>query len=237
MAKMERTATPGIYKRGDRYVVVWRHRGKQHKKFFKTLAEAREAKGRRAAGDRRPVSRVRFADYFEGWIESYSGRTRRGFSESSRHAYRRVIEDHALPRWGPWRLSEIEPADVREVLAEARRDGALAAASLGKLRAALSAMFATAVEDGLLRSNPIQGVRIPAGPDEEPEDARPKALTRAELRMLLAAIPAEWRLFFEFLAHTGLRSGEATGLRNTSISASGLGSTSASSSRAASASG
>jgi hypothetical protein len=31
--KMERTRTPGVYKRGDRYVVVWRHRGRQHKEF------------------------------------------------------------------------------------------------------------------------------------------------------------------------------------------------------------
>ena len=28
---MERTRHPGIYKRGSRYVVVWRHRGRQHK--------------------------------------------------------------------------------------------------------------------------------------------------------------------------------------------------------------
>ena len=27
--KMERTRHPGIYKRGGRYVVVWRHRGRQ----------------------------------------------------------------------------------------------------------------------------------------------------------------------------------------------------------------
>jgi integrase len=72
-------------------------------------------------------------------------------------------------------------------------------------------MFATAVDDGLLRSNPVQGVRIPAG-SAKPTDDRAKALTRAELGLLLAAIPAEWHLFFEFLAHTGLRISEAVGL-------------------------
>ena len=40
-----------------------------------------------------------------------------------------------------------------------------------------------------------------------------KALTEEELRRLLAEIPSEWRLFFEFLAHTGLRIGEAIALR------------------------
>jgi hypothetical protein len=139
--KMQRTRHPGIYKRGSRYVVVWRYRGRQHKESFATLSEAREAKGRRQAGERRPVSRVGFEDYFAQWIESYAGRTTRGFSASSRKEYRRVIASYALPRWGPWRLSEVEPADVRDLFAEARREGS-STSELRRLRAALSVMFA-----------------------------------------------------------------------------------------------
>ena len=102
---------------------------------------------------------------------------------------------------------------MRELFAELR--AAHGARRLGdqELRAALSAMFATAVEDGLLRSNPVPGVRIPRRPsDERRTRTQAKALTRAELALLLAACPSEWRLFFEFLAHTGLRIGEAIGL-------------------------
>jgi integrase len=82
------------------------------------------------------------------------------------------------------------------------------------LRAALSAMFATALEDGHVRSNPISGVRIPAPPagSAELEDHKAKALTRAELALFIPALPNEWRLFFEFLTHTGLRISEAIGL-------------------------
>ena len=210
-AKMETTQTPGIYKRGSRYVIVWEHRGRQHKESFATLAEAREAKGRRQSGDKRPTSRVRFADYFAEWIESYAGRTARGFSETTRPEYRRPIEQHALPRWGTWRLAEVEPGDVRELFGAMRNAGGSTSA-VKKLRAALSAMFATAVEDGLVRSNPIQGVRVPAGDQADDQGAKAKALTRAELAIFLAASPSEWRLFFEFLAHTGLRISEAIGL-------------------------
>ena len=61
---MERTSTPGIYKRGSRYVVVWQHRGRQHKSFHRTLSEAREAQGaRRQPGERKPATRERFEDY------------------------------------------------------------------------------------------------------------------------------------------------------------------------------
>ena len=72
-------------------------------------------------------------------------------------------------------------------------------------------MFATAVEDGLLRSNPVQ--RRPntrQAPTASRRRARRPDARRAAL--LLAALPAEWRLFFEFLAHTGLRISEAIGL-------------------------
>ena len=219
-AKLEQTSTPGIYRRhvkgcdGGRrcecpYVVVWRHRGRQHKATFRTLAEARGAKGQRDAGDRRPAARVGFEYYYSGWVESYSGRTARGFSERSRELYRHNLEQHALPRWRTWRLADVEPGDVRELFAALRAKGVSVSGVRG-VRAALSAMFATVVEDGLVRSNPVQGVRIPA--DRAVDDDRPKALTRAKLALWLAALPAEWRLFFEFLAHTGLRISEATGL-------------------------
>ena len=60
-AKFEKTRYPGIYKRGSRYVITWEHRGKQHKESFRTLPEAREAKGKRDSGEKRPKSRVRSA--------------------------------------------------------------------------------------------------------------------------------------------------------------------------------
>jgi integrase len=221
--KLERTGTPGVFRRHTKncdrkgrcecsYVVVWRHRGRQSTETFRTLAEAREAKGNRDAGDRRPVARVGFDEYFTGWIDSYAGRTARGFAERSRELYRRNIEQHALPHWRTWRLADVEPADVRDLFAALRNDGVSVSGVKG-LRAALSAMFATAVEDGLLRSNPVQGVRIPATTDvDDGGDGKAKALTRAELALVLAALPSEWRLFFEFLTHTGLRISEAVGL-------------------------
>jgi integrase len=211
-AKLEKTRYPGIYRRGSRYVIVWEHRGRQHKESFGSLAEAREAKGRRQAGERRPVSKIRFDAYFEQWIKTYAGRTSRGFSETTRPEYERPIRAHALERWQGWKLAEIEAADMRQCLGEMRAEGR-SVSQMKKLRAALSAMFATAVDDNLLRSNPVQGVRIPAPLEDEAPKTKAKALTRAELAVLLAAIPEDWRLFFEFLIHTGLRISEAIGLR------------------------
>jgi integrase len=223
MAKLTKTSTPGIFRRhkkdcgGGRcdcaYVVMWRHRGRQHKETFRTLAEAREGQGRRRAGESRPSSRITVEAYFNDWIDTYEGRTARGFSETSRSLYRRAIDDHALPSWRSWKLGEVEPAEVR-ALYRRLRAGGKSTATLRTLRAALSAMYSTAVEDGVTDSNPIRGVRLPGGESDEDEQKQAKALTREELRIFLAALPDEgyWRLFFELLAATGLRIGEAVGL-------------------------
>lgn len=38
--KMEKTETPGVYRRGGRFVVVWVEDGRQHKRFFASYEDA-----------------------------------------------------------------------------------------------------------------------------------------------------------------------------------------------------
>jgi integrase len=209
--KMERTRTPGVYKRGDRYVVVWRHRGRQHKEFFATLTEAREAKGRRQSGDRRKPPRVRVSDFAPAWVESYRGRTSRGFSESTRDKYRRDITAQVVPYFGAYWLDEVDAGDVRDWFSWLERRGS-SATSIRNAKTALGAMFATAVEERKARFNPVRGVRyVPSRDVRLPRKRRP--LTLAELEQFMDALPREWRLFVLLLAHTGLRIGEMLGLR------------------------
>src|SRR4051812_22450499 len=121
--KMQRTRHPGIYRRGSRYVVVWRQRGRQHKEFHATFTEAREAKGRRAAGDRRPASREPFEDYASRWLATYRGRTARGLSERTRRTYRRDVERWAIPYFRGFRFEEVEPPDVRAFIGHLEDNG------------------------------------------------------------------------------------------------------------------
>ena len=63
-APLVKTATPGIYKRGSRYVVVFRDAyGKQRKRSARTLAEARDLKSTLTAdvarGEYRTVSKAK----------------------------------------------------------------------------------------------------------------------------------------------------------------------------------
>ena len=209
-AKLERTRHPGIYRRGGRYVVVWQHRGRQHKSFHGSLAEAREAKGRRDSGDRRPSARASFDLYARRWLDTYRGRTSRGLSERTRRAYRADMEQWALPYFGRYRLSDVEAPDVRAFVAHIEAKG-LRPSTIRKVLAPVKAMYATAVEDGAVRSNPTRDVRV-GGQVEEGGKREIRAMTRVELARLLAHTPERWRLFFELLAHTGLRISEAAGL-------------------------
>lgn len=210
-APLVKTKTPGIYRRGSRYVVVWRHRGVQHKSFHRTLAEAREAKGARQAGDRQPATRKALDEYALEWLDGYAGRTSRGFTEQARSDYRRSIESYVIPFFAGWRLADVDRADVRR-LVKSLEDRGLAPASVVKNIAPLRAMFATALDDGIVRQNPCAGLRINRRRSEADEEPEAKAMTRAELQRLLEEIPARWLLLFELLAKTGLRISEALGL-------------------------
>lgn len=208
--KMTRTATPGIYRRGGRYVVVTTHKGKQHKSSHATLAEAREAKGDRTRGgaSKRPQSRAPFDEHARAWVATCQGRTRRGLDEDTREAYRVALEAHAIPHFRNTPLRDVEPEDYLALVAKLQ--AGVSAASVRKYCAPVKALFADAFAHGHLQRNPTTGVRIGGSKNDEPEPVRP--LTRVELDAVLAAVAERHALFFELMAHTGARVSEVLGL-------------------------
>jgi integrase len=227
---LERTATPGVYHRGNRYVVRYRDpSGKSRKKFARTLAEARTLRAQLvtevARGEWQPLKKVGFEEYAKQWIATYNGRTSGGIRESTLTEYRRALgltaegerrEDDlgAVPHFGAQLLAAITPRDIKSYLRELAEDGA-SASTVRTYLAPLRALFADAVEEGLIRANPAAGLRLPrpAVAEIEATEERAKALTEKELQALIAATTKEWKLFVRLLAATGLRRGEALALR------------------------
>lgn len=172
-------------------------------------------------------SRVTFIDYAPGWIGTYQGRTKRGIQPETIAGYRRELglDDHGRPLlgedglpiravgfFGRMRLGHVRPPDVKAYVAELEARG-LAPNTVRLAVAPVRALFATAFEDGLIRSNPVAGVRVVVQGPEEEEEEQAKALSEEELAAFLEALPVEWRPFFEFLAQTALRIGEAIEVR------------------------
>jgi hypothetical protein len=114
---LKRTATPGVYRRGKSYMVTYRVNGKQRKRYARTFEEARDLKASLATdirrGEYRERSVVTFEDYAREWIDSYTGRTTRGFRDSTRKGYRFSIEKRAIPffRKRTATLVQIEPRE------------------------------------------------------------------------------------------------------------------------------
>ena len=212
---LERTGTPGVFKRGGRYVVIFRDpSGRQRKRSARTLAEARSLKSSLTTdvnrGEYRTVSHVTFADFWPQWIDSYSGRTARGFRENTRREYRRDLERDAAPYFGRMRLAEIEPQHVKRWLSSLAARG-LAQSTVRSTFAPVRAMLADAAEEGTIRHNPAAGVRIPS--TAKPTEQKRKALTDVEVDRLRAALTSEAdRLLVDFLLVTGLRISEAIAL-------------------------
>lgn len=221
--KLVTTQTPGVYRKGDAYLFIYRHRGRQVKKFtgknYKdTCAERAEVLADIVRGEHRKGSDQTFGAYAAQWIDTYTGRTTRGFRESTRTNYRRSI-NKATPFFDGRckRLTEIEPQDVRAFIAwlfdEEKQGKKLSLSSVRNDVAALRALFGTAAEDGVLRHNPAYGVRISRPGPAMDAGKVADALEREELVRLLSELPEEWRLFFEVLKQTGARVGEAVELR------------------------
>ena len=108
-------------------------------------------------------------------------------------------------------LAAVQPADIKR-FARHVADRGVSASTVRLALAPVKAMLADAFEAGDIRTNPAAGVRLALNGTGAQEDKHAKALTEEEFGRLLAQIPEEWRLFFELLAQTGLRIGEAIAL-------------------------
>src|SRR5439155_18003298 len=86
-AGLVKTKTPGVYRRGGRYVASWRdNQGRQRTRSAATLTEAKAVRAANLAdvirGEYRAVSTVSFRAYAPEWYAGYKGRTSRGLREA-----------------------------------------------------------------------------------------------------------------------------------------------------------
>jgi integrase len=230
-ARLVKTKTPGIYKRGERYAVIYRDaEGRQRQESARTYDDARNLRNKRAAsvqdGSYQQQTRKRFADYAREWVERYQGNGRRGFTEDTRNDYRRDLERYAIPYLGRRGLEQIKPLQIAQFIAwlcdERHQDRRLADATVRRILASVRSCLRSAMREGLIHSNPTQGAALPArdehkrivdGTDDLGDDHDARVLTSEQLSALLLVVPPRHRLLIELLAATGLRISEALALR------------------------
>jgi integrase len=234
-AKMEKTRTPGIYKRGSRYVFAYRVDGKQRWESCRTLDEARRAKAARATdigrGEFEERSRITLHEYAREWIERYQGTGRRGFREETRSEYRGLLDKYALIHFSSrTKLTEITPRHIASFVGwlcdqtksapkkeEPDRRVPLSDKTVRNALGPLKACLATARREGLIRHNPATDVALPHRARMDDDEDRPRPFPCVEgddgevvetMELVVERIHELHRLMFELLAATGLRRSE-----------------------------
>ncbi|MGC1165336.1 MAG: site-specific integrase [Solirubrobacterales bacterium] len=225
--RLRKTKTPGVFKRVDGggrtigYVSVFRSAGRQRKRHARTYEEAkrikRESETDRDRGELQEPSGITLRRYLDEWVERYRGQGRRGFRESTRDEYRRLIAAYAH-RYFPRKLKLTDVSTYRlarylDWLADEEEQGKrLGDRTIANATMPLRAALATAKREGLIRHNPAQGLTLPQR-EQIPEE-EVKVFSREQLAAVLAMAPQRHQLFFGLLAATGLRIGEAIALQH-----------------------
>lgn len=242
MAKLEKTSVPGIFRRHKqgceggrcecRYVVVWRDRGRQHKKTFRTLTEARDGKRKleQAAADGTSVghNRISLHDYALSWVERYQGSGKRGYRESTREHDRSLLKRYALKYFPKQtKLQEVQPADINNFVnwltkqpargKSKKRKGepvkTLSDSSVRNALVPLRSCFATARREGLILHNPATDAVLPHRPRIVEDEDLAQPFPGKTMEMVVSLVNPKYRLMFELLGATGLRRSELIALQ------------------------
>jgi integrase len=153
-----------------------------------------------------------FKEYADSWIKTTIPAT---CKPSTTRDYQDILRIHVLPVFGDMKISEITRGKVKDFLLEKVNQG-YAGSTVTHMKNAISGILNKAVDDEVIPANPAHRIgRIIKAKDYK-EDMDP--LSQDELRKLLDAIQKDEDLkahyaLFLLLARTGMRIGEALGLR------------------------
>jgi integrase len=216
---LEPTGVPGVYRRGSKFVAVYRVEGRQRKQSVDTLADAKALKLQRD-GEARAVRRGPTLHAFSlSWLDRYAGTGHDSVRVNTRREYRRLLVNLALTYFDrEVRVRELDRAAVQHFVdwltTRPGREGRLCDSSIANVLTPLRLTLGAAVAEGLLNANPAEQVVLPRRRAGRAWSTRERRyLTRVELARLLDEVPPKWGPLFELLAATGLRISEAVGLR------------------------
>ena len=152
-----------------------------------------------------------FREYVEStWLPS------KHIELTTRAAYHSNLDKHFFPFFGSRPMARILPSNVQEWVTMATAQG-LTPRSVRKYHVMLHSIFARAVRDGLILTNPCEHTELP-----KVVLRRSRTLTPEEFDHLIQAIPEPHRLMVETAIETGNERNSSSGardLRSTSASA------------------
>lgn len=200
--------------------------GRQRWSTVATLTEARRLRAelvtRVASGERVAPSRMTLEEFATDWLAQQQARLR----PTTYRMYGAYTQQHINPRLGSRKLSSITVDDIAALIADMEqgwryreRDGLLvrlqgkpfAGWTIRGVLVVLGRLLGRAVRLGVINSNPVRQLEK----EERPKVERHPfpALDRAAIGRLIGHTPKRYRALIAVSVLTGLRQGEALGLR------------------------
>ncbi|WP_219516815.1 tyrosine-type recombinase/integrase [Nonomuraea ceibae] len=152
------------------------------------------------------LGKVSFKEYGAAWIDE-----RPGLRPKTVQLYEDLLRIHLVPTFGNCAMSEIKVANIRRWRKQLLDNG-VEPVTVAKAYRLLKAIFNTAVEDGLIKSNPCTIKK--AGKEESPE--RP-VLTMKQVFTLAGAIEPRFRMLILLATFASLRWGELAALQRKNL--------------------
>jgi len=203
--------------KGQPYWIFINHNGKRksikvgdRRAAEATASRIREklSKGNLKIADTRPPLPT-FDLFAEGFMDTYS---KLNHAQNTQQSYQDMLRLHIKPVFGQKRLDELERKDIKRFIIKKQTEG-LSANTVKLILSYFSAILSEAVDDELIAINPAAGVRKVIGKGN-PIEINP--FSAQELNTLLETVekhfPNHYPMFL-LLVRTGMRSGEAAGLK------------------------
>jgi integrase len=152
----------------------------------------------------KPSPRIKFPELVDRWRETIVPTIR----ESTAIYYNKILDIHVLPYFAGYEVGRIEKYDVQKFLA-AKAEQGFCKNTIRGMRISSGRVLAWAVENKWIPENPCRGVKLPeAGTKVERTILKPE-----QVLAIVNELEEPYATFVLFLAITGLRVGEAVGVR------------------------
>ena len=191
--------------------------GKRHVIYGKTLEELREKEKEVdrdiSDGIKAEKRNTTINELFDLWCH-----IKRGLKDNTFQNYKYMYNTFVRPKFGKLKISQVKKSDVKRFYNYLADERGLQASTIDSIHTVLHQVFDLAVDDGYIRSNPSERVLKELKQAHCFQTEKRKALTVEEQELLLDYLRntpryRHWYPIFAVMLGTGLRVGEATGLR------------------------
>ena len=191
--------------------------GKRHSIYAPTLEELRqresEIKLDQLEGIKAEAQQLTVNDLFKMWIE-----LKRGLKDNTFQNYQYMYRMFVLPSFGKLKIRNIVKSDVKRFYNTLVDERGLQASTVDSVHTVLHQLFNLAVDDNYIRGNPTDNVLRELKKSHVFQTEKRRALTKPEQDLFLDYLRrtpeyTHWYPVFAVMLGTGLRVGEAVGLR------------------------